>query len=351
MCESCTSGEYHSYIHSITAHSWGVSSPGGPVWSTTTPTTGLSLLTAEQLYVIRGARRRDALLTTVCNRTGISTDPKTVVCDFEMAAMNAVRTTLGQYIAVPGCFFTSAKSHGARSMTWDWYGCTVTTPTSATSAAWWIGWRFCQWPMSPLCIAMEQGNSHPHVLLQVTGVGNGLLTTISRTWYRTEDYNTLSRLHTTLAWYACLQRTSFWTWSISQKLPRCKPMFPVWQTVNVIRSGIVWRCSSRNTSKIRRKQAEAESVSWNSKKLSTATMLVSRLHTIHFKGATGEACDLSNVHPSTSTTTFSAAHALTINILVFCALNIFVCTGNIWRHWLRQLHRITMLLLLLLLLL
>ena len=84
------------------------------------------------------------------DRTGISADPTTVVCDFETATMNAMRTTLGQHVAVQGCFFTSAKAHGARSRTWDWCGHTATMPTSATSAAWWTGWRFCRWPMSPL---------------------------------------------------------------------------------------------------------------------------------------------------------------------------------------------------------
>jgi len=45
-----------------------------------------------------------------CDNVGISADPNTVVCDFESAAMNAVRTTLGSHVAVQGCFFHLCQS-------------------------------------------------------------------------------------------------------------------------------------------------------------------------------------------------------------------------------------------------
>lgn len=45
-----------------------------------------------------------------CEAIGISADPATVVTDFESAAINAVTATLGDHVAVRGCFFHLCQS-------------------------------------------------------------------------------------------------------------------------------------------------------------------------------------------------------------------------------------------------
>ena len=53
------------------------------------------------------------MLTTVsrkCDELHISVDPTTVVVDFEQAAINAVRTVLGQHVVIQGCFYYLTQS-------------------------------------------------------------------------------------------------------------------------------------------------------------------------------------------------------------------------------------------------
>ena len=41
---------------------------------------------------------------------GATADPTTVICDFEAAAMNAVRTVLGEEVTIQGCFYHLCQS-------------------------------------------------------------------------------------------------------------------------------------------------------------------------------------------------------------------------------------------------
>lgn len=50
-----------------------------------------------------------AIVTAADNR-GCSVDPTTVVCDFEMAVINAVGAVLGPHVAVQGCFYHLCQS-------------------------------------------------------------------------------------------------------------------------------------------------------------------------------------------------------------------------------------------------
>ena len=45
-----------------------------------------------------------------CDGINISADPRSVTTDFELAAMNAVRSKLGTSVAVRGCFFHLCQS-------------------------------------------------------------------------------------------------------------------------------------------------------------------------------------------------------------------------------------------------
>ena len=45
-----------------------------------------------------------------CDNIGVSADPTTVVCDFETAAINAIKATLGTHVLVKGCFFHLCQS-------------------------------------------------------------------------------------------------------------------------------------------------------------------------------------------------------------------------------------------------
>ena len=40
-----------------------------------------------------------------CNSIDLYTDPETVVMDFEVAALQAVKSTLGRSVRIQGCFF------------------------------------------------------------------------------------------------------------------------------------------------------------------------------------------------------------------------------------------------------
>lgn len=41
---------------------------------------------------------------------GVSADPTTVICDFEIAAMHAVTAVLGPHVSVHGCFYHLCQS-------------------------------------------------------------------------------------------------------------------------------------------------------------------------------------------------------------------------------------------------
>ena len=45
-----------------------------------------------------------------CEQLGHSADQKTIICDFEQAAMNAVTATFGQHVSVQGCFYHLTQS-------------------------------------------------------------------------------------------------------------------------------------------------------------------------------------------------------------------------------------------------
>ena len=49
-------------------------------------------------------------VTDACTALGFNADPTTVVTDFEMAAMQAVRAVFGQQVHVQGCFFHLCQS-------------------------------------------------------------------------------------------------------------------------------------------------------------------------------------------------------------------------------------------------
>ena len=49
-------------------------------------------------------------VVTKCEELRCSADPTTIVCDFELAAINAIHSVLGRHVAVRGCFYHLCQS-------------------------------------------------------------------------------------------------------------------------------------------------------------------------------------------------------------------------------------------------